>query len=48
MVNSLGSRAQFRVGDQEYTLFRLDAVYKAIPQARFDSLIASRSSSKTY
>jgi aconitate hydratase len=28
MVNSLGSRAQVRVGDQDYTLFRLDAVYK--------------------
>src|SRR5262249_7310000 len=34
MVNSLGSRAQLRVGDQDYTLFRLDAVYKFHPQAQ--------------
>src|SRR5262245_56438124 len=34
MVNSLGSRAQLRVGDQDYTLFRLDAVYKHHPQAQ--------------
>src|ERR1700709_708179 len=34
MVNSLGSRAQLSVGEQQYTLFRLDAVYKAHPQAQ--------------
>jgi aconitate hydratase len=34
MVNSLGSRAQVRVGDQDYTLFRLDAVYKTHPKAQ--------------
>src|SRR5215207_3952573 len=34
MVNSLGSRAQLRVGDQDYTLFRLDAVYKTHPHAQ--------------
>lgn len=34
MVNSLGSRSQLRVGDQDYTLFRLDAVYKTHPQAQ--------------
>jgi aconitate hydratase len=33
MVNSLGSRSQLRVGDQNYTLFRLDAVYKTHPEA---------------
>jgi aconitate hydratase len=34
MVNSLGSRGSIRVGDQDYTLFRLDAVYKTHPQAQ--------------
>ncbi len=34
MVNSLGSRAQLRVGDQDYTIFRLDAVCKTHPQAQ--------------
>src|SRR5262245_25201998 len=33
MINSLGSRAALRVGDQDYTLFRLDAVTKAHPEA---------------
>jgi aconitate hydratase len=33
MVNSLGSRAELRVGHHDYTLFRLDAVYKAHPSA---------------
>src|SRR5262245_57432311 len=33
MVNSLGSRAQITVGSENYTLFRLDAVYKSVPQA---------------
>src|SRR5437867_12787464 len=33
MVNSLGSRAQIRAGEQDYTIFRLDAVYKTHPQA---------------
>jgi aconitate hydratase len=33
MINSLGSRAQLRVADQDYTLFRLDAVYKTHPRA---------------
>jgi aconitate hydratase len=31
MINSLGSRAALRVGDQDYTLSRLDAVFKAHP-----------------
>src|SRR4051794_22956293 len=34
MVNSLGSRAQIHAGDQDYTIFRLDAVYKTHPQAQ--------------
>src|SRR5262245_1741780 len=34
MINSLGSRAQLRVTDQDYTLFRLDAVYKTHPRAQ--------------
>src|SRR5262245_19529639 len=34
MLNSLGSRAQLHVGDQGYTLFRLDAVYNTYPQAQ--------------
>jgi aconitate hydratase len=33
MVNSLGSRTQLRVGDHDYTIFRLDAVTKAHPEA---------------
>ncbi len=33
MINSLGSRAQLRVADQDYTLFRLDAVYNTHPRA---------------
>jgi aconitate hydratase len=33
MVNSLGSRAPFRVGDQTYTIFRLDTVYRTHPEA---------------
>ncbi|MFO0929049.1 MAG: aconitate hydratase AcnA [Gemmataceae bacterium] len=34
MANSFSSRAPLRVGSQEYTIYRLDAVYKAYPQAR--------------
>jgi aconitate hydratase len=34
MVNSLGSRAQLHVGGHDYTIFRLDAVYKTHPQAQ--------------
>jgi aconitate hydratase len=34
MVNSLGSRAQIQVGDQSYTIFRLDTVYRSHPQAQ--------------
>ncbi len=34
MVNSLGSRSLMQVGDQDYTLFRLDAVYKTHPDAQ--------------
>jgi aconitate hydratase len=33
MVNSLGSRAQISVGHRDYTIFRLDAVYKTHPAA---------------
>jgi aconitate hydratase len=33
MISSLGSRAQLRVGHLDYTLFRLDAVYKVHPAA---------------
>ena len=33
MMNSLSSRATLAVGGSDYTLFRLDAVYKAYPQA---------------
>jgi aconitate hydratase len=33
MINSLSSRATLKVGDLDYTLFRLDAVYKAHPEA---------------
>src|SRR5437660_2932738 len=34
MISSLGSRAQFSVGHHDYTLFRLDAVYKVHPDAQ--------------
>jgi aconitate hydratase len=33
MVHSLGSRAQISVGHRDYTIFRLDAVYKTNPAA---------------
>jgi aconitase A len=33
MTTSLGSRATLRVGEKDYTLFRLDAVTRAHPQA---------------
>jgi aconitate hydratase len=33
MVNSLGSQALLRVGSQEYTIFRLDAVSRTHPRA---------------
>src|SRR5262245_41629314 len=33
MVNSFGSQATLRVGDREYTIFRLDAVQRVFPQA---------------
>src|SRR5262245_35447211 len=33
MLNPLASRATLRVGDQDYTIFRLDAVYNAHPDA---------------
>jgi aconitate hydratase len=33
MANSFGSQGRLRVGDQDYTLFRLDAVVRAAPQA---------------
>ncbi len=33
MANSFGSRATLRVGDKDYTIHRLDAVYRKIPQA---------------
>jgi aconitate hydratase len=33
MTNSFGSQSVLRVGGQEYTFYRLDAVYKAHPQA---------------
>src|SRR3954470_3286950 len=34
MINPLGSRAILKVGDQEYTLFRLDKIYESHPNAR--------------
>src|SRR3954463_12738934 len=34
MTNSLGSRAILKVGDQDYTLFRLDKLYDSHPNAR--------------
>jgi hypothetical protein len=33
MANSFGSQATLRVDDQDYTIYRLDAVTKVIPQA---------------
>jgi aconitase A len=33
MSNHLGSRARLRVGDRDYTIFRLDAVTRAFPPA---------------
>jgi aconitate hydratase len=33
MINSLGSRATLTVGSNQYTLYRLDAVYKEYPRA---------------
>ncbi|MBY0228576.1 MAG: aconitate hydratase, partial [Gemmataceae bacterium] len=33
MINSLGSRAALSVGNDKYTLYRLDSVYKPHPQA---------------
>ncbi|HXG11017.1 MAG TPA: aconitase family protein, partial [Gemmataceae bacterium] len=33
MANSFGSQAILRVGDRTYTIFRLDAIEKAFPQA---------------
>jgi hypothetical protein len=33
MVKQFGSQAQLRVGDREYTLFRLDAVTCTHPRA---------------
>ena len=33
MINSLGSRAALTVGNDQYTLYKLDSVYKAHPQA---------------
>src|SRR5690242_18955357 len=33
MADSVGSHASARVGDREYTIFRLDASFKALPQA---------------
>ncbi len=33
MINSLGSRAALAVGDDHYTLYRLDSIYKAQPRA---------------
>src|SRR5262245_17958503 len=33
MANSFGSQATLSVGNQKYTLFRLDAVQKAVPEA---------------
>jgi len=34
MANSLGSKANLRIGNQDYTIYRLDAVYKKHPQAQ--------------
>jgi aconitate hydratase len=34
MINSLGSRAALRVGDDDYTIYHLSAVYAAHPQAQ--------------
>ena len=34
MINPLGSRAILKVGDQDYTLFRLEKVYESHPTAR--------------
>ncbi|MCI0680558.1 MAG: aconitate hydratase AcnA [Gemmataceae bacterium] len=34
MANSLGSKATLRVGNQDYTIFRLSAVYQKHPQAQ--------------
>src|SRR5262245_6390272 len=33
MANSFGSKADLRVGDAEYTIYRLDAVAKTVPAA---------------
>src|SRR5260370_25095611 len=33
MADSLGSQATLRVGDRDYTIFRLDAAARAFPQA---------------
>jgi aconitate hydratase len=33
MANSFGSQANFKVGDREFTIYRLDAVQKRFPQA---------------
>src|SRR5689334_12365503 len=33
MADSFGSQATLRVGDREFTIFRLDAAFKALPQA---------------
>src|SRR5688572_16001159 len=33
MANSFGSQSVLRVGNQEYAIYRLDAVYKSHPQA---------------
>ena len=33
MANSFGSRAALRVGDKDYSMYRLDAVYRTIPRA---------------
>src|SRR5690242_9996677 len=33
MANSFGSQSALRCGDQEYTIHRLDAVYRKVPQA---------------
>ncbi len=33
MANSFGSRATLRAGDKDYTIYRLDAVYKKVPRA---------------
>src|SRR5262245_23793240 len=34
MINPLGSRAILKVGDQEYTYFRLEKIYESHPNAR--------------